>query len=81
VDFCGADIVARFEGHFYGSAAWLAPQIPWMVSIRGTKKLAHLQENLWSSEFDLTPAERKSFTAAITAIPISGDQYPTPQTK
>lgn len=61
--------------------AWLAAQKPWIVSIPGTTKLAHLQENLWSSEFEFTPEELASFTAQITAIQITGDRYPTPQTR
>ena len=61
--------------------AWLAAQKPWIVPIPGTTKLAHLQENLWSSDFQFTPEELESFTSVITAIPISGDRYSTPQTK
>jgi aryl-alcohol dehydrogenase-like predicted oxidoreductase len=61
--------------------AWLSAQKPWIVSIPGTTKLAHLQENLWSSDFEFTPDELATFTAEITAIPITGDRYPTPQTK
>jgi len=56
-------------------------QKPWVVPIPGTTKLAHLQENLWSSDFEFTPSELASFTAEITAIPITGDRYPTPQTR
>jgi hypothetical protein len=39
----------------------MAPQLGWRLRYHGwypcggTKKLAHLQENVWSSEFDLTP--------------------------
>jgi len=61
--------------------AWLSAQKPWVVPIPGTTKLAHLQENLWSSDFDFTPDELASFTAEITAIPITGNRYPTPQTR
>ena len=61
--------------------AWLLAQKPWIVPIPGTTKLAHLQENLWSSDFEFTPSELASFTAEITAIPITGDRYPTPQTR
>lgn len=61
--------------------AWLSAQKPWVVPIPGTTKLAHLQENLWSSDFEFTPDELASFTAEITAIPITGNRYPTPQTK
>ncbi|WP_198174740.1 aldo/keto reductase [Spirosoma arboris] len=61
--------------------AWLMAQKPWVVPIPGTTKLAHLQENLWSSDFEFTPDELKNFTAAISKINIVGARYPTPQTK
>ena len=61
--------------------AWLSAQKPWIVPIPGTTKLAHLQENLWSSDFHFTPDELAAFTAEITAIPITGERYPTPQTR
>ncbi len=61
--------------------AWLSAQKPWVVPIPGTTKLAHLQENLWSSDFEFTPDELASVTAEIKAIPIAGDRYPTPQTR
>jgi diketogulonate reductase-like aldo/keto reductase len=56
-------------------------QKPWVVPIPGTTKQAHLQENLWSSDFAFTPDELASFTAEITVIPITGNRYPTPQTR
>lgn len=61
--------------------AWLSAQKPFIVPIPGTTKLAHLQENLWSSDFVFTPAELTAFTAEITAIQITGGRYPTPQTR
>ncbi|HVN17872.1 MAG TPA: aldo/keto reductase [Dongiaceae bacterium] len=61
--------------------AWLSAQKPWIVPIPGTTKLAHLQENLWSSDFQFTPDELASFTGEITAIPVTGERYPTPQTR
>jgi aryl-alcohol dehydrogenase-like predicted oxidoreductase len=61
--------------------AWLSAQKPWVVPIPGTTKLAHLQENLWSSGFAFTPDELASLTGAIIAIPITGNRYPTPQTR
>jgi len=44
-------------------------------------KTAHLQENLWSSNFEFIPEEIATLTAEITAISITGERYPTPQTK
>ncbi|MGC4051420.1 MAG: aldo/keto reductase [Paludibaculum sp.] len=61
--------------------AWLSAQKPFIVPIPGTTKLAHLQENLWSADFQFAPDELKAFTAAIEAIPITGARYPTPQTR
>jgi aryl-alcohol dehydrogenase-like predicted oxidoreductase len=63
------------------SLAWLLAQKPWIVPIPGTTKLAHLQENLWSADFEFTPDELKTLTEAISKIKIVGDRYPTPQTK
>jgi aryl-alcohol dehydrogenase-like predicted oxidoreductase len=63
------------------SLAWLLAQKPWVVPIPGTTKLAHLQENMWSSDFEFTPQELSSLTDAISKIKIVGDRYATPQTK
>jgi aryl-alcohol dehydrogenase-like predicted oxidoreductase len=40
--------------------AWLSAQKPWVVPIPGTTKLAHLQENLWSSDFEFTPRRTRN---------------------
>ncbi len=37
------------------SLAWLLTLKPWVVPIPGTTKLAHLQENMWSADFEFTP--------------------------
>ena len=62
------------------SLAWLLAQKPWVVPIPGTTKLAHLQENLWSSDIAFTPEELSNITAAISKIQIVGDRYPIRQT-
>jgi aryl-alcohol dehydrogenase-like predicted oxidoreductase len=54
------------------SLAWLLAQKPWIVPIPGTTKLAHLQENLSSVNFEFTPEELKTFTDEISAIKIVG---------
>ena len=55
--------------------AWLLAQKPWIVPIPGTTKLAHLQENLWSADFEFTPEEFKTLTEALSKIKIVGDRY------
>lgn len=62
------------------SLAWLMALKPWIVPIPGTTKLAHLQENLWSTEYRFTAEELSSLTSAISNIKIVGARYPTPQT-
>jgi aryl-alcohol dehydrogenase-like predicted oxidoreductase len=57
------------------SLAWLSAQKPWIVSIPGTTKLAHLQENLWSTDFQFTPEELNKFTDDISKIKITGNRY------
>ena len=61
--------------------AWLMAQKPYVVPIPGTTKLAHLQENLWSSDVEFTPDELKKITVALSTINVVGARYPTPQTK
>lgn len=34
-----------------------------------------------SADFAFTPDELATFTAEITAIPVTGERYPTPQTE
>jgi aryl-alcohol dehydrogenase-like predicted oxidoreductase len=57
------------------SLAWLLAQKPWIVPIPGTTKLAHLQENIASVDFDFTDEELKTLTNAISKINIVGNRY------
>jgi aryl-alcohol dehydrogenase-like predicted oxidoreductase len=55
--------------------AWLLAQKPWIVPIPGTTKLAHLQENLLSLDFQFAPEELRGLGNAISKIKIHGDRY------
>ena len=55
--------------------AWLLAQKPWIVPIPGTTKLAHLQENLWSADFEFTAEELRGFTEAVSKIKVVGERY------
>lgn len=55
--------------------AWLQAQRPWIVSIPGTTKLAHLRENLMSSQVRFSPEELERFTRAASGIKIVGERY------
>lgn len=63
------------------SLAWLLAQKPWVVPIPGTTKLAHLQENLWSSDYVFADGELQQLTDEISKIEITGARYPSAQTK
>ena len=54
---------------------WLLAQKPWIVPIPGTSKLAHLQGNLWSADFEFSSDELKKLTEAVSRIKIVGDRY------
>ncbi|GAB3647246.1 aldo/keto reductase [Echinicola sediminis] len=55
--------------------AWLMAKKPWIVPIPGTTKLAHLQENLWASDFQFAGDELNVLTEKMDAIEIVGDRY------
>jgi aryl-alcohol dehydrogenase-like predicted oxidoreductase len=55
--------------------AWLLAQKSFIVPIPGTTKLAHLQENLWSADYEFTPEELKELTEDVSKIKIVGDRY------
>jgi aryl-alcohol dehydrogenase-like predicted oxidoreductase len=55
--------------------ACLLAQQPFIVPIPGTTKLAHLQENLWAANYQFTPEELNTLTAAVSQIKIVGERY------
>ena len=55
--------------------AWLLVQKPFIVPIPGTTKLAHLQENMWATDFSFTKEELTNLTADLNKIKIVGDRY------
>ena len=55
--------------------AWLLALKPFIIPIPGTTKLAHLQENLWSADFEFAPDELKKLTEDLSKIKIVGDRY------
>ncbi|WP_083265033.1 aldo/keto reductase [Urechidicola croceus] len=55
--------------------AWLMAQKPFIVPIPGTTKLAHLQENLWASNYQFDNQELTELTTELNKIEIVGDRY------
>ena len=60
--------------------AWLQAQKPFIVPIPGTTKLAHLQENIGSTNFEFTTEELNNLTNLISKITIVGERYPVKKT-
>lgn len=56
--------------------AWLLAKEPWIVPITGTTKLAHLEENLRTLGFSLSPSDMNEIETAVSRITIVGDRYP-----
>lgn len=54
---------------------WLLQKAPWIVPIPGTTKLSHLEENLRTLDFNVSPEEWRQLESAVEAIPVTGDRY------
>src|SRR5690606_25632167 len=48
--------------------AWLLVQKPFVVPVVGTTKLAHLQENMWSADYEFTTEELAKLTYDLSKI-------------
>jgi aryl-alcohol dehydrogenase-like predicted oxidoreductase len=74
------DILKKFGDHrgltvAQVALAWLLAQKPFIVPIPGTTKLAHLQENMWSADYEFAAGELKKLTDDLSAVEIIGDRY------
>ncbi len=56
--------------------AWLLAQKPWIVPIPGTTKLNRLEENIGSTEIELTKDDLLDIDEAASKIKIEGARYP-----
>ena len=59
--------------------AWLLAQGEDIVPIPGTKRRAHLRQNLAALDVELTDAEAAALALAIDDGEVSGTRYPVPQ--
>lgn len=57
--------------------AWVLARKPWIVPIPGTRNPHRLRENLAAADIELTADDMKKLDAALAAIEISGDRYPS----
>jgi len=56
--------------------AWLLARKPWIVPIPGTTKLHRLEENLGTTDVDLTPEDLLAIEDASSHIKLEGARYP-----
>lgn len=56
--------------------AWLQAQRPWIVPIPGTTKLHRLEENIGSTELELTAVDLSEIATALEGARMQGDRYP-----
>ena len=56
--------------------AWMLSQKPWIVPIPGTTKLERLDENIGSSEIELTTEDLHEIENSASNIRIEGNRYP-----
>ena len=54
---------------------WLLQKASWIIPIPGTTKLSHLEENLHTLGFNVSPKEWRELETAVAAIPVVGDRY------
>lgn len=56
--------------------AWLLAQRPWITPIPGTTKLHRLEENLSSTQLNLTEVDLARIAEVLARIPVQGARYP-----
>ena len=60
---------------------WLLQKAPFIVPIPGTTKSSHLEENLRTLDFNVSPEEWKALELAVAQIPVVGSRYNAEQQK
>jgi aryl-alcohol dehydrogenase-like predicted oxidoreductase len=75
------DVIQRFASQKQATPAqvalaWLLAQKPWIVPIPGTTKLGRLEENIGSTQLELTGDDLQELDRATARITVQGDRYP-----
>ena len=76
VDLLGAIAAKKHATPAQIALAWLLAQKPWIVPIPGTTKLHRLEENLGSTEVELTADDLREIDAAASRIDLKGERLP-----
>lgn len=76
VDAIGDIAKAKQASSAQVALAWLLAQRPWIAPIPGTTKLHRLEENLASTQLNLTEADLARIAEVLARIPVQGERYP-----
>ena len=57
------------------SMAWMMQKHPFIVPLFGTTKLSHLEEDLRTADFTLTPEDIKELEEKVSQFPVMGERY------
>ena len=55
--------------------AWLLAQKPWIIPIPGTRKLERLDENLRSTDIELTPEDLAEINQTAASVQVQSGKY------
>ena len=55
--------------------AWVLTQKPWIVPIPGSRRLAHLDDNLGALDIELTADDLGEIDKAMSQITVVGNRY------
>jgi aryl-alcohol dehydrogenase-like predicted oxidoreductase len=59
--------------------AWMMLKYPFIVPLFGTTKISHLEEDLRTADFTLTPMEIQELEAKVSVFPVVGARYDAEQ--
>ncbi len=76
VDLLGSIAQRKHASPAQIALAWLLAQKPWIVPIRGTRKLERLDENIGAAAVELTPDDLRDIESAASQITVQGGRYP-----
>lgn len=70
------DTAEVYGGRENETLAWLMARKPWIVPIPGTRREAHLTENLGAADVEFTAGDLAAFDARLDQITCAGARLP-----
>lgn len=76
VDLLGTIAARKKATSAQVALAWLLAQKPWIVPIRGTRRLQRLDENMGAATVALSADDLREIEQVATQITVQGARYP-----